>query len=53
MYFVIRSINQGMKNQLTRKRVLLISVFQIVIGESVVVIAAQTAATSRRNVVRS
>jgi hypothetical protein len=43
-----------MKNQvITRKRVLLVSVLQIVVGESVVVIAAQTAATSRRNVVRS
>jgi hypothetical protein len=48
-------MNQGMGlwNQPTRERILLVTVFQIVIGESVVVVAAQTAATSRRNVVRS
>jgi hypothetical protein len=51
---MIRTIYQGMRNQvITRERVLLVTVFQIVIGESVVVVAAQTAATSRRNVVRS
>jgi hypothetical protein len=43
-----------MKNQvITGERVLLVPVLQVVIGEGVVVVAAQTAATSRRNVVRS